>query len=68
MTELRQRMIEDMRLRGLAEGTQQVYVEDVKHLAAHYRRLTLCLTPVRKFGLREALAHLTKETTDADEA
>ena len=27
MTELRQRMIEDMRLRGLAEGTQRVYVD-----------------------------------------
>ena len=38
MTELRQRMIQDMRLRGLAEGTQQVYIEAVKHLAAHYNR------------------------------
>jgi integrase/recombinase XerD len=35
MTHLRQRMIEDMQLRGLAEGTQDAYVRAVKQLAKH---------------------------------
>ena len=53
MTELRQRMIEDMRLRGLADGTQQVYLEAVKHLARHYSRSPDLLTEdeVRDFLL-----------------
>ena len=38
MTELRRRMIQDMQLRGLAPGTQRVYIEGVKALAAHYNR------------------------------
>ena len=38
MTELRQRMIEDMRLHGLAEGTQRVYVDAVKQLTEHCKR------------------------------
>ena len=38
MSPLRERMLEDMRLAGLAEGTQQVYVTAVHQLAAHYRR------------------------------
>ena len=38
MTELRQRMIADMKLHGLAPGTQKVYVKAVRHLAAHYGR------------------------------
>ena len=38
MSPLRARMIEDMTLAGLAAGTQQVYVQAVCHLAAHYRR------------------------------
>ena len=36
MTPLRQRYIEDMQLRGLAETTQQVYVNAVQRLAAYY--------------------------------
>ena len=36
MTPLRQRMIEDMQLSGLAERTQDVYVFAVKQLAEHY--------------------------------
>ena len=53
MTELRQCMIQDMRLRGLAEGTQKVYLEAVKHLAAHYSRSPDLLTEdeVRDFLL-----------------
>jgi site-specific recombinase XerD len=38
MTELRQRMIDDMRLRGLAESTQRLYVDAVKGLAEYYNR------------------------------
>lgn len=36
MTALRQRMIEDMQLRGLAERTQAMYVATVRQLAEHY--------------------------------
>lgn len=38
MTPLRQRMIEDMRLIGLSDGTQQVYLDAVKNLARRYRQ------------------------------
>ena len=36
MTALRQRMIEDMQLRGLTVKTQQAYIHAVKQLAEHY--------------------------------
>ena len=38
MSPLRARMIEDMTLAGLAEGTQKVYVQAVRGVTAHYRR------------------------------
>ncbi len=38
MSPLRARMIEDMILAGLAEGTRNIYVQVVRRLAAHYRR------------------------------
>ena len=38
MTELRRRMMADMKLHGLAPGTQKVYVQAVQRLAGHYRR------------------------------
>ena len=38
MSPLRVRMIEDMTLAGLASGTQELYVQAVRRLAAHYRR------------------------------
>ena len=38
MTPLRQRMIEDLQLRGLAERTQEMYVRAVRQLAEHYRK------------------------------
>jgi integrase/recombinase XerD len=38
MTPLRQRMIEDMQLRGLSSSTQEGYVNSVRRLAEHYRR------------------------------
>ena len=36
MTPLRQRMIDDMKLRGLAATTQEAYVLAVRQLAEHY--------------------------------
>ena len=36
MTPLRQRMIEDMQLRGLSEITQDRYVRAVQQLAGYY--------------------------------
>jgi len=38
MTPLRQRMIEDMQLRGLAERTQDVYVFAIRQLAEYYSK------------------------------
>jgi hypothetical protein len=38
MKNLRQRMIEDMKLRGLAPGTQATYLEAIKALSRHYHR------------------------------
>lgn len=38
MSPLRARMIEDMTLAGLAEGTQKIHIQAVRQLAAHYRR------------------------------
>ena len=38
MSQLRERMIEDMILAGLAEGTRQIYIQAVYKLAKHYRR------------------------------
>ncbi len=38
MTPLRQKMIEDMQLRGLAEKTQDSYARAVRQLAEHYAK------------------------------
>ena len=38
MTKLRQRMIEDMQLRGLSEKTQESYLRSVRQLAEHYHK------------------------------
>jgi len=38
MTELRCRMLANMRLRGLSPNTQRVYVDAIRDLAKHYRR------------------------------
>jgi integrase/recombinase XerD len=38
MTPLRQRMLEDMQLRGLAERTQESYLAAVQQLALHYAK------------------------------
>ena len=44
VTPLRQRMIEDMRQSGLSARTQQVYIDGVRGLAAHYKRSPDLLT------------------------
>ncbi len=36
MTPLRQRMLEDLRIRGRAESTQRSYIEKIKHFAEHF--------------------------------
>jgi len=38
MTALRQKMIEDMQLRGFAERTQEAYLSAVRQLAKHYHK------------------------------
>src|SRR5262245_31150763 len=57
MTPLRLRMIEDMKLAGLASATQAIYIAAVRSLAAHYRRSPdqLSEEDVRAYllGLRE---------------
>jgi hypothetical protein len=44
MTPLRTRMIEDMKLAGLAAKTQEVYLQAVSALAKHYKRSSELLT------------------------
>ena len=38
MTPLRQRMIEDLQLRGMGERTQQMYIRAVRQLAEHFNK------------------------------
>ncbi|MDI6782393.1 MAG: phage integrase N-terminal SAM-like domain-containing protein [bacterium] len=38
MTKLRQRMTEDLQLRGMSERTQEMYVRAVHQLAEHYSK------------------------------
>lgn len=58
MTELRLRMIEDMKLNGLSEGTQRVYVDAIRALAKHYRRSPELLSEKE---LRQYFVYLEKE-------
>src|SRR3972149_11680870 len=56
MTELRQRMLEALRLRGLAPRTQEAYVRAVRQLAAH------CHKPpdqISEEELRQYFLHLS---------
>jgi site-specific recombinase XerD len=57
MSPQRTRMIDDMMLAGLAEGTRKLYVQAVRQLAAHYRRSADLLSEeeVRSYllGLRQ---------------
>jgi len=58
MTELRQRMIEDMRLRGLSARTQEAYVRSVRQLAEHYGRSPDLIT---EDELRAYFLHLVQD-------
>jgi site-specific recombinase XerD len=50
-------MIQDMRLRGLSEGTQQTYVDAVRSLARHFDRSPDLLTDDE---IRQYFVHLTE--------
>jgi len=63
MTELRRRMIQDMRLHGLAAGTQRTYVEAVKVLARYYGRSP---GQLRENQIREFFVHLIEAGRLAD--
>ena len=58
MTPLRQRMIEDMQLRGLAARTQDSYVRAVSHLAAYYKKSPELITEAE---LRHYFLYLQQE-------
>ena len=58
MTDLRQRLIDDLHLRGYAERTVETYVVVVARLARHFHAAPDQLTEAQ---LREYLLHLTRE-------
>ncbi|MGQ0734448.1 MAG: tyrosine-type recombinase/integrase [Acidobacteriota bacterium] len=58
MTALRQRMLEDMQLRGLSARTQECYVAAVRQLAEHYHVSPASLTDEQ---LRQYFLYLTNE-------
>ena len=58
MTPLRQRMIQDLKLRGFAESTQQAYVSAVKALACYYGKSPDLLTQEQ---IREYFLYLIDE-------
>ena len=58
MTALRQRLIDDLHLRGYAERTVESYVAVVARLARHFRAAPDQLTEAQ---LREYFLHLTRE-------
>jgi len=45
MTPLRRRLLEDMKLRGLSEGTQKVYIRAVSGFASHFWKSPQLLEP-----------------------
>ena len=55
MTLLRQRMIEDMQLRGLSEKTQDAYLRAVRQLAVHYNQSP---DQISEEGLRQYFLYL----------
>ena len=57
MNPLRQRMVEDMQLRGLSEKTQEAYVRAVRQLAEHYGKSPDCISEEE---LRQYFLHLTE--------
>ena len=58
MTALRQRMLEDMQLRGLSARTQEAYARAVRQLAEHYHRSPDHLS---EEDLRQYFLYLTNE-------
>ena len=64
MTPLRQRMTEDMRLVGLSDGTQRVYLDAVRRLARRYHRSPDQLTQeqVREYFLELSRRGLAPST------
>jgi len=58
MTPLRQRMIEDMQLRGFSARTQESYVTAVRQLADHYHTSPDRLT---EENLRQYFLYLANE-------
>jgi len=58
MTQLRQRMIEDMQLRGYSARTQEAYARAVRQLAEHYDRSPDKITEEE---LRKYFLHLANE-------
>jgi len=58
MTPLRQKLIDDLAVRGLSENTQISYVQSVNGLACHYRRSPDRLTPQQ---VQDYLLHLLKK-------
>ena len=65
MTQLRQRMIEDMQLRGYSARTQEAYARSVRQLA------WLALPFTRKFLLDKqfrVVHNVRHETTESDQA
>ena len=58
MTPLRQRMLEDMQLRGLSARTQECYVAAVRQLAEHFHTSPAHLTEEQ---LRQYFLYLANE-------
>lgn len=58
MTPLRQRMLDAMTVRGLAERTQECYAEAVSRMARHYHRSPDLLSPAE---VEAYLLHLVKD-------
>src|SRR6266446_5430733 len=58
MSPLRQRMLEDMQLRGLSARTQEAYARAVWQLAQHYHRSP---EQLRDEELRQYFLYLTNE-------
>ena len=71
MTPLRQRMVEDMRVRNLSANTQRAYLQQVGTLAKHFGRSLATLGPeeIRAWQLRlvevRQLARSSKVTETA---
>ncbi len=63
MSVLRQKMIEDMQLKGLAERTQEAYVGAIRQLSQHFKKSPDC---INEEELREYFLYLKNEKRVAD--